>query len=135
MSSYLTKKKHVAIFYVWSDGSGISRQALAREVVNDCQDAEASPVRESIRHEVQRPALIRTARQLQRCPHAQRPLTATLAHLPLPLAVAGPDAPLMNGALAGQHPFQATVTEATPLGGEFPNAEPHGGVAGTTARD
>jgi hypothetical protein len=41
----------------------------------------------------------------------------------------------MHVALSGQQQMQATVTEATPLGGEFPNAEPHGGVAGTTARD
>src|SRR5688500_19007377 len=37
-------------------------------------------------------------------------------------------------ALAGQQQMQATVAEATPLGGELPNAEPHGGVAGATGR-
>jgi hypothetical protein len=29
--------------------------------------------------------------------------------------------------------LQSTVAEATPLGGEPPKAEPHGGVAGATA--
>ena len=33
----------------------------------------------------------------------------------------------------GQQQMHATVAEATPLGGELPNAEPHGGVACATA--
>jgi hypothetical protein len=36
-------------------------------------------------------------------------------------------------ALPAQQQMQSTVAEATPLGGEPPKAEPHGGVAGATA--
>ncbi len=39
-------------------GVGYESQALAREVVDDGQDTEAAPVRERVRDEVQRPALV-----------------------------------------------------------------------------
>jgi hypothetical protein len=38
---------------------GNQRQAFARAVVDDRQDAEAPPVGELVRHEVERPALVR----------------------------------------------------------------------------
>jgi len=112
------------------------RQALAREVVDDRQDAEAPPVGEAVGYKVQRPALIGTARQCDRRSHAQCPLAAaTLAYLQLLLAVQPPEALLVHAtALSGQQQMQATVAEATPLGGELPNAEPHRGVACTTGR-
>src|SRR5581483_6336555 len=44
------------------------RQALAREIVDDRQDAEATAVGEAVGHEVERPTLVGTVRQLQRRP-------------------------------------------------------------------
>jgi hypothetical protein len=55
-------------------------------------------------------------------------------HLQLLLTVQPPEALVVHVmALAGQQQMQSTVAEATPLGGELPNAEPHGGVACATA--
>ena len=44
------------------------RQALAAEVVNDAQNAEAAAVTEGVGDEVERPALIDRTRQRHRCP-------------------------------------------------------------------
>ena len=60
-------------------GVGDERQAFPREVIDDRQDAETSAVGESIRQEVQAPALIGTLRQRHRRPGAERPLAAAAA--------------------------------------------------------
>ena len=53
-------------------GVGNERKALASEVINDSQDAEAAPIREGIRQEVEAPALVRTLWDRQRRPGAER---------------------------------------------------------------
>ena len=69
-------------------GIGDQRQAFPREVVDDRQNAEAAAVGESIRQEVQAPALIGALRQGHRRPCAQCPLApATPPHLQPFLAV------------------------------------------------
>lgn len=63
-------------------GVGDRRQALAREVVDDSQNAEAAAFCKGIRQEVQAPALIGPLRNRQRRPCAERPLaSAAPAHL------------------------------------------------------
>src|SRR6476620_981712 len=97
--------------------------------------SSSTHIRKAVGHEVQRPALIGTAREHQWRSHTQSPLTPdTPAYLQLLLTVEPAEALLVHAtALSGQQQMQATVAEATPLGGELPNAEPNSGVAATTA--
>jgi hypothetical protein len=80
-----------------------------------------------------------TSRPQRRSGSRFHPLTplapTTLAYLQLLFPVEPSEALLVHPtALAGQQPMQSTVAEATPLGGELPNAEPSSGVACTTQR-
>lgn len=54
------------------------RQACARAVLDDGEDAQAHPVAELVRHEVQRPALVRRQRHQHRLPGSDRPFADAL---------------------------------------------------------
>src|SRR5579871_6079723 len=58
---------------------GDQRQAFAREVVDDGEDAEPSPVRERIRQKVHAPALVGTLRDCHWRPRSNRALAAAAA--------------------------------------------------------
>jgi hypothetical protein len=100
---------------------GDRRQALAGEVVDHHQDAEA-PGGQAIRDEVERPALIRRLRHSQRRPRAGRALAATpAAHRQALLAV--PPIQLLAvhaHALALEQDPEPPVAEAPPLAGQAP---------------
>ena len=55
-------------------GIGYQRQALAGEIVDDGENAEAPAVTELVMHKIHRPALVWALWQGQWCPGAERPL-------------------------------------------------------------
>src|SRR5262249_38232872 len=63
-------------------GIGDQRQALAGEIVDDGENAEAPAVTELVMRKIHRPSLVWALRQGQRCPGTERPLaTAAPANL------------------------------------------------------
>jgi len=86
-------------------------KAFACEVVDDGEDAEPATVREGVRHEVQRPSLVRPIRQRHRRPRAQSPLpTAAAAHLELLFAIKTPKLLLVHrDPFPGQQQMQTSI--------------------------
>lgn len=97
------------------------RKALSAEVVENTENAKASAVDQSIRDEVQAPALVWSPRDRHRRSGSQSSFaTATLAHgqplLPVePIELL----PVDLNTFPLQQDMQATIAEATPLAGQF----------------
>lgn len=96
-------------------------KALSAEVVENTENAKAPAVDQSIRDEVQAPALVRSLRDCHRRSGSQGSFaTATLAHgqplLPVePIELL----PVDLNTFPLQQDMQATISEATPLAGQF----------------
>jgi hypothetical protein len=97
-------------------GVGDERQAFARAVIDDRQNAEPSAIGEAVRHEIERPALVRAGRAGDRGPHAHRPLPATaLAHGQAFLSVEPPEPLLVHvHALPAEKKMQPPIAEPAP---------------------
>jgi hypothetical protein len=100
-------------------GVGNRRQALAGEVVDHHQDAQA-PGGQAIRDEVERPALVWRLRHSQRRPRAGRTLAAAAAAHRQALLPVQPLQLLMghDHALALEQDPEPPIAEAAPLAGE-----------------
>lgn len=59
-----------------SEVSATQRQALAHEVIDDGENAEAAAIAEGVGNEVKRPAAVRARRRCDRCARTKSPLAA-----------------------------------------------------------
>jgi hypothetical protein len=102
-------------------GIGHQGQALAGEIVDDGENAEAPSVAELVMHKIHRPALVWALWQRQRCPGAERPLaTAATANLK-PFLGVDPRQLLavQSEALAPQQDVQSAIAKAAPHRGDL----------------
>ena len=106
------------------------RQAFPAEVVDDTQHPETAPVREAVRHEVQRLSLVRPLWDRQRHPRSDRALaTATLAHAQALFPVDPVELlPVHLPAFAAKKKMQPSIAEATPFAGKLLQPFPQLGV-------
>jgi hypothetical protein len=91
--------------------------AVAREVVDHVQSAEDAPVGKLVRHEVQRPAVVRSLRNRERDPRSGRyPLAQTAPHHQPFAAIEPMDSFVVDlEAFATQQHVQPTVAAARTL--------------------
>src|SRR5260370_25090600 len=111
------------------------RQALATEVVDDAQDAEAAAVAQGVGDEVERPALDDSDRQRHRCSRTYCPLSPSTPahHQPLFPVQSIQLLVVQRIAFARQHPAQAPIPEAPPLRGQLPQSLPQCRVVRSSA--
>ena len=111
-------------------GIGDQRQALAGEVVDDGENAEAPTVGESVGEEVEAPALIGSLRQCQRRPGSERPLSATAtANLEPFIAIQPAELLVVHAdALTSQENMETPITEAPAGGCQIAQAGSYGGI-------
>jgi hypothetical protein len=112
-------------------GVGHQRQALARAIVDNGQDAEAAPVGELSRYEVGRPAFVGRHRNHQhRRPGPDRRLAATSAARRKFLLPIEPEQLLVldHVALSLEQKMQPPAAEAAALLGDCPHALAKAGI-------
>ena len=90
-------------------------QVLTTKVINDCQDAKPTTVCQSVRHEIQAPALVWAIRQHHRFPCAQSALSAASAtHLKLLFTVDAPHFRVVHlKTFSGDHHVNTAATKPT----------------------
>src|SRR6516165_6214099 len=111
-------------------GVSHQRQALARAIIDHGQEAETAAIRELIRHEVERPAIVGGHRHHHRRPGPNGPLAAAPAAYRKPLFPVEPEEPLVVDqiALPLEQNMQASIAEATAHLGDCPHALAQGGI-------
>jgi hypothetical protein len=102
-------------------GIGDQRQALASEIVDDGEDAEASAIAQLVVQKIERPALVRPLRQSQRRTGTQRPLAAAAAADLKPLFGIEPTQffVVQQETFTLQQDMQASIAEAAANSGDL----------------
>jgi hypothetical protein len=110
-------------------GVGDQRQAFAREVVDNGENAEAAAVGEGVGQEVEAPALVRPLWDRYRRPRADRSLaSAPSAYLQPFLAIETAELLMVHDqALTAHQNKQAAIAEPAADGGQLPQACAHDG--------